>query len=102
MKKGFNMVSPVAFRWDVSMGNILSILTVVIAVAMAWQSLDSRVSALEELKTETRITLSETALRVKKIEDERDRTARIEEKLVFIQSALSRLERRLDKGEIPK
>jgi Tfp pilus assembly protein PilO len=97
MKRALAMVSPVSFRWDVSIGNILSILTVVIAVAMAWQSLDSRVSALEDLKADTRSSLAEAAMRVKRLEDERDRTARIEEKLAFIQSALSRLERRLDK-----
>lgn len=83
------MVSPVAFKWDVSLGNVISVLTVVVAVAMGWQALNSRVTALETDKVTT-------VGSIKRLEDERDRITRIEEKLSFIQQSLNRLESRFD------
>lgn len=89
------MAPPAFFKWDITLGNVISIVTIVVAVAMGWQALDSRVKALEDEKT--RATLN-----IEKLKDERDRITRIEEKLIFIQQSLARLERRLDERQAEK
>lgn len=89
------MSPPAFFKWDVTLGNVLSIVTIVVTIAMGWQALNSRVTALEEEK-------ARATENIEKLKDERDRITRIEEKLIFIQQSLARLERRLDERQAEK
>jgi DNA repair exonuclease SbcCD ATPase subunit len=89
------MSPPSFFKWDVTFGNVLSIITIVVTIAISWQALNSRVTALEEEK-------SRATENIEKLKDERDRITRIEEKLIFIQQSLARLERRLDERQAEK
>ncbi len=83
------MMAAITWKPDLSLGNILTILTLIVGIAMGWQSVNSRVDVVENAATELK-------LRVEKLaadrQDDRNAMTEIRTDLRYIRQSLERLE----------
>ena len=82
-------MSGITWKAELSLGNALTIVTLIVGIAMGWQSVNSRVDVVETTATELKLRVDKLAA---DRQDDRNALTEIRTDLRYIRQSLERLE----------
>ncbi len=90
------MIAGITWKPDLSIGNVFTIMTVIVGIAMGWQSVNSRVDAVEKAASDLKTKVEQLS---NDRQNDRNAMTEIRSDLRYIRETLNRLEELNDRRQ---